>query len=199
MTPDQRRAAGCALLLTLSTWACQPSAVDANPTSTPPVVPADAMPPPSAEAAPTGAPKLRSVYVPAYSHLPHGHQANQTSQLSILLSVRNVDTQATVSVTHVDYFNTEGHLVRRYLDAPRRLRPLETAEFTVSTTDTSGGSGANFLVHWEGPSDAHPLLAEAVMVAYLGVGYVAFSSRGIELDRRVPPAPTITPPPPSQQ
>jgi hypothetical protein len=120
--------------------------------------------------------------VPAYSHLPKGEKAR--ALMSILLSVRNVDSAATVTLTQVDYFDTAGHRVRRYLAEPRVLRALETAEFSVASFDEAGGSGANFIVHWAGPADAHPLLTEAVMLGHLGTGYVAFTSRGLELDRR---------------
>jgi len=113
--------------------------------------------------------------------------------------VRNVDSTAVITLTHVDYFDTSGHRVRRYLDGPRKLRPLETAEFIVDTFDDVGGSGANFLVFWEGPSDAHHLLTESVMWGHMGPGYVSFTSRGVELKRRPDPkvfmidAPTATP------
>lgn len=153
---------------------------------------------PPAEGAPEGEPRLRTVYVPAYSHLPRNQKPHK-SLLSILLSVRNVDSSAVITLTHVDYFDTSGHRVRRYLKSPRTLRPLETAEYIVDTLDDVGGSGANFLVYWEGPSDAHPLLTEAVMWGHLGQGYVSFTSRGVELDRRPDPevfmidAPTSTP------
>jgi hypothetical protein len=149
---------------------------------------------PPAEAAPAGGLRLRTVYVPAYSVLPRGANVDRVALMSVLLSVRNMDSTATITLTHVDYFDTSGHRVRRYLDAPRPLRPLETAEFSVATNDETGGSGANFLVYWEGPSDAHALLTETVMVGHLGSGHVAFTSRGVELDRR-PNAATFSDPP----
>lgn len=127
----------------------------------------------------------RVVYVPAYSHLA---SAGGESLFAITLSIRNVDPSTTVTLTHVDYYDTSGHRVRRYLREPRALAPLETAEFSVETFDDAGGSGANFLVYWEGPSDAHPLLTETVMVGHIGTGYVAFTSRGVEL-RRPPTVP----------
>ncbi|MCA9756866.1 MAG: DUF3124 domain-containing protein [Candidatus Eisenbacteria bacterium] len=136
---------------------------------------------PQSERAPEGDVRLRTSYVPAYSYLPDG---DRRAMLSVLLSVRNVDSAATVKLTHVDYFDTEGNRVRRYLTESVDLGPLETVEFTVETEDETGGSGANFLVYWEGPSDAHPLLTEAVMVGHMISGYVSFASRGIELDRR---------------
>lgn len=129
-----------------------------------------------------GTQRSRTMYVPAYSHLRNG--GNRPTLYSITLSVRNVDPTSTVKLTHVDYFDTSGHRVRRYLKSARELRPLETAEYFVESVDTAGGSGANFLVYWEGPSDAHPLLTEAVMMGFMGAGYTTFTSRGVELPRR---------------
>ena len=37
---------------------------------------------------------------------------------------------------------------------------------------------------WKGPSDAHALLTESVMWGHMGQGYVSFTSRGGELERR---------------
>ena len=142
---------------------------------------------PPAETPPSGPNRLRTVYVPAYSHLPFGPN-DERRLFSILLSIRNVDSNATVTLTHVDYFDTSGQRVRQYLKQPRKLRPLETVEFKVETLDDTGGSGANFLVYWEGPSDTHSLLTESIMWGHVGSGYSTFTSRGIELDRRPSPA-----------
>lgn len=150
----------------------------------PPPPPVEDVPEPPAEAHPAGESRLRTVYVPAYSHLPGTKETAKPSMLSVLLSVRNIDSVATITLTHVDFFDTDGERVRRYLKQPRELRPLQTAEFSVDTWDPTGGSGANFLVFWEGPSDAHPLLTEAVMTGQIGAGWVGFTSRGVELDRR---------------
>ena len=142
--PHPLLACSLALLLPLTSACDDPGATSgstdpASPTTrTAPTDEPVADPPPEAE--PAGGPRLRTVYVPAYSVLPRGTNLDRSALLSVLLSVRNVDSTATVTLTHVDYFDTSGHRVRRYLDAPRRLRPLETAEFTVETNDATGGS-----------------------------------------------------------
>jgi len=149
--------------------------------------PSSVSPPPSAAPA-VGENRKRTVYVPAYSHLRTSRDG--PTLYAITLSVRNVDPTASVTLTHVDYFDTSGHRVRSYLSGPKSLRPLETAEFFVESKDDAGGSGANFLVYWEGPSDAHALLTEAIMIGFMGAGYNAFTSRGVELPSRpeIPPA-----------
>lgn len=148
---------------------------------TPPIdEPTDPGTEPPAVPPPSGDVRARTVYVPAYSHLEVG-EGERRLLLAITLSVHNVNPTATVTLTHVDYYDTAGRRVRRYLARPRALRPLETAEFSVHTLDEAGGSGANFLVHWEGPGDAHPLLTETIMFGHVGTGYVSFTSRGVEL------------------
>jgi len=167
-----------ALCAALAVAACgQPTP---EPDPSPETVPEDDYEPPAADEA-RGPATRRTVYVPAYSHLDR--EGGAQILFAVTLSVRNVDPTATVELTHVEYYDTSGHRVRRYLNEPRRLAPLETAEFTVETFDEAGGSGANFLVYWEGPSDAHALLTETVMIGHVGAGYVAFTSRGVELDR----------------
>ncbi len=158
-------------------WMLACGEAPAVPPETEPAAESAEEPPPEEPA--TGETRRRTVYVPAYSHIDRG----RPTLFSITLSVRNVDPSAPVTLTAVDYYDTSGHRVRRYLRAPRRLAPLATAEFSVETLDEAGGSGANFLVYWEGPSDAHPLLTETVMIGQADTGYVAFTSRGVELDR----------------
>ena len=51
-------------------------------------------------------------------------------------------------VTTVDYYDTAGNIVRHFLDQPRALAPLETVDFYIKERDTTGGSGANFIVRW---------------------------------------------------
>ncbi|HBQ17147.1 MAG: DUF3124 domain-containing protein [Sandaracinaceae bacterium] len=136
---------------------------------------------PPAPAPAVGPNRARTVYVPAYSSI--GPPQGRPTLLEITLSVRNVDPGATVTLTHVDYYDTSGHRVRRYLRAPRPLQPLETVEFFVAAMDEAGGSGANFLVYWEGPDDAQALMTETVMVGHAGGGHYSFTSRGVELDR----------------
>ena len=167
--------------IAMATFACSPAEEQEER-----VEPEQVFPDPPTEGDPTGEARLRTVYVPAYSHL-HASPQITPHMLSILLSVRNMDSLATVTLTHVDYFDTSGHRVRRYLAAPIELRPLQTAEYVVERNDEAGGSGANFLVYWEGPSDAHPLLTEAVMWGHVGAGYISFTSRGVELARRPDP------------
>jgi hypothetical protein len=57
----------------------------------------------------------------------------------------------------VRYYNTEGKLIKQYLERPVELSPLASTNFIVERTDTSGGSGANFIVEWIAEKDVSNL------------------------------------------
>jgi len=118
-----------------------------------------------------------SIYVPAYSHIYV--ENGQGSLLTVTLSVRNVSPDRRIVLDAVDYYDTSGERVRRYLESPLELAPLETAEFLVVEDDTLGGSGANFMVQWRGQSGIPPPLTEAIMVGKTGAGMISFGRAGI--------------------
>lgn len=130
----------------------------------------------SVDASPAAA-VSRVVYVPDYSHIYHGSERNRYA-LTTTLSIRNTDPERSITVTSVRYYNTEGELDRRFLKEPRRLEPLGTVEFVVAEHDTSGGSGANFIVEWSADRPVSEPVIESVMISTrLGQG-LSFTSRG---------------------
>lgn len=116
------------------------------------------------------------IYVPAYSHIWH-ISAGRDFQLTVTLSIRNPNPWSPVTVNRVDYFDSQGDLAHVYLAQPRELDPLETLEFVIEETDERGGSGANFLVGWEGGVPMAPLV-EAVMIGTGSGQGLSFTSVG---------------------
>ena len=119
------------------------------------------------------------VYVPVYSHIYYGGGAAYS--LETTLSLRNADQDDSVYFSKVDYYDTEGKKVESFLDGPIELKPLETIEFLVERRDSSGGSGANFLVEWLSEDKVDMPLIEAVMVGVTGPNGISFSRQGIEV------------------
>ncbi|MEE4270640.1 MAG: DUF3124 domain-containing protein [Thermoanaerobaculales bacterium] len=79
-------------------------------------------------------------------------------------------------IAAVDYYHTEGELVRGFLDGSQTLSPLETVDFYIQERDTSGGSGANFIVRWSSNDAVDPPIVEAVMIGVAngqGISFVA--------------------------
>jgi hypothetical protein len=105
----------------------------------------------------------QTLYVPVYSHVYWGSN-KRPFNLACTLSIRNSDTRLPISLTSVEYFDTTGKLVRSYLDQPRELAPLATRNFYVEERDTSGGSGANFIVRWSADTPTNVPIVEALMI-----------------------------------
>jgi len=116
------------------------------------------------------------VYVPVYSHIYF--DGGQPFLFETTLSLRNTDSENSITITSVRYFNTKGEPIRDYLSGPLVLAPLETAEFLVEKADVSGGSGANFLVGWRGDEDVTVPYIEAVMIGIEGQRTISIARSG---------------------
>ena len=118
-----------------------------------------------------------TTYVPIYSSL-HVADHAQPIDLGATMSLRNVSERVPVVLTSVDYYDSDGALVRSFLEKPAELGPLMTAEFFIARLDRSGGSGANFLIHWGLREPGPDLVAEAVMHGRDGAAGFSFLSQG---------------------
>ncbi len=123
-----------------------------------------------------------TVYVPAYSHIYRTNGA--PNLLTITLSIRN-----TSPVKSVRYFDTKGHEVKSFLDRALSLAPLESTEFFVDREDSSGGSGANFLVEWLADQVVSEPVIEAVMADTERQQGIVFVRSGVVI-RELSPAST---------
>ncbi len=124
----------------------------------------------------------RVVYAPVYSHIYY--QGGSAYPLETTLSIRNVDTSRPVYIESVEYFDTSGKLARAQVERLIKLRPLQTIAFLIERQDSTGGSGANFLVRWGTDSMADPPLIETIMVGNAGTQAIAFARSGVEVSKR---------------
>jgi hypothetical protein len=121
--------------------------------------------------------KGQTVYVPAYSHIYSGDR-EQPFLLTVTLSIRNCDLQHQMTVTVVDYYETRGMLLKKYLDKPLVLAPLESVRYVVAQSDKAGGSGANFIVEWQADQAINYPIIETVMIGTQSQQGISFTSRG---------------------
>jgi Protein of unknown function (DUF3124) len=118
----------------------------------------------------------QTLYVPVYSEIPYGDR-DQTLELTVTLSRRNIDRKVAVMVRKVGYYNAKGERVRSYAQEPRVLPPLATVEFVIKASDRSGGISAGFLVEWESEHLCVPPVVEAVMISTASTQGISFSSQ----------------------
>lgn len=118
-----------------------------------------------------------SVYVPAYSSLI-GSGGQAQLNLAVTLSVRNTSATLPLVVEHIDYYDTAGNLVERYVPATVAVKPLGVIEVLIATDDIRGGTAANFIVDWGATQPISEPVIEAVMVGSSGTRGFAFISPG---------------------
>ncbi|MGW8194606.1 MAG: DUF3124 domain-containing protein [Desulforhopalus sp.] len=124
----------------------------------------------------------QTVYVPAYSHIYHGNKETPLL-LSVTLSIRNVDLSGSLTIRSINYHETEGELVRKFIDEPVVLGPLGSVRFVVPQRDNTGGSGANFIVEWQAEKPINPPILETVMIGTQSQLGISFTSRGQPLKK----------------
>jgi hypothetical protein len=130
------------------------------------------------------------IYVPVYSRFFWEHA--RATELTATMSVRNIDPESPLFLTGVSYYDSDGKMIRSYLDQPHRLDPMATAAFVIPRSDSTGGFGANFVVEWGSATEISEPIVETVMFGQAGSAGISFSSRGKVIDeaRRLPsPAP----------
>jgi hypothetical protein len=121
--------------------------------------------------------KGQTLYVPVYSNVFTGPR-KLPYQLASTLSIRNTDMAAPLRITSIDYYDTNGKLVRRHLERPAIVAPLATLYIHIEEKDTTGGFGANFIVRWQSGSDMNAPIIECVMIGATGGQGISFVSPG---------------------
>ena len=101
----------------------------------------------------------QAIYVPAYSHIYSGNR-EMPFFLTVTLSIRNIDPRNPIRIKAADYFETQGKLLKKYLERTVTLKPLESVRYIVPEDHRSGGSGANFIVEWESDKPVNPPIVD---------------------------------------
>lgn len=121
--------------------------------------------------------KGQTVYAPAYSHIYHGDRA-APFYLAVTLSIRNTDPSHDITILAVDYFDTDGKLLKNYLEREIKLKPMGSAEYIIKESERAGGAGANFIVRWKADAKVTVPIVETVMISTATQQGISFTSRG---------------------
>lgn len=125
-----------------------------------------------------------TVYVPAYSSIYHSN-LKWEFDLSITLSIHNTDMEQKIIVSSIDYYNTEGKLIHKFIDKKNlEIKPLETYNLGIKDTDIRGGIGANFIVKWHSSTFVNRPIIETIMIGTRGQQGISFTSRGVPVNNQ---------------
>ncbi len=123
----------------------------------------------------------KTVYVPVYSHVYTSEEKYE--RMGITLSIRNTDSNENMLVKNILYYNTEGDLIETFIDKPHYLKPMASIDFIVDLRDMRGGSGANFIIKWEGSQTLLSPVIQAVMVNNTGNRAFSFITEGYTIKK----------------
>jgi len=117
----------------------------------------------------------QTLYLPIYSHIWHGNKIVDgkypvKSQVSALVSIRNTSLKTPIRITTARYYSTDGKLLKEFLPKPVEIGAMGTLELFVERKESEGGSGANFIIHWDAASTTNPPVVEAVHADIKGGG-----------------------------
>ena len=121
------------------------------------------------------------VYVPVYSNVFSGDRA-MPFNLAVMLSLRNLDRQQKLEVLSIDYYDSDGRFLNKYLDKPLVLGPLDSDHVFIKESDESGGFGASFIVRWKAAGEINAPIFESVMIGARSGQGISFIRAGQVLE-----------------
>jgi hypothetical protein len=136
-----------------------------------------------AQAAESSPSQDQTVYLPVNSQVYFGNQA-RTLDLSVTVSIRNIDAKNPIHITKVAYYDEQGKHLRDFLEKPVEIKPWNSTRFFIKQSDVTGGVAPFFIVVWQAAGKVNPPLIEGVMIGASGQQGISFTSRGIPIDMR---------------
>ncbi len=106
------------------------------------------------------------LYVPVYSEIYSiGH--HRTERLSSTLSIRNVNLDGEFYITRLEYYDTEGNILKeiKAAELPIKVNSLETKNHVIALYDDRGGVGANFILEWRSSKPIVEPMVETIMIS----------------------------------
>ncbi|WP_263788789.1 DUF3124 domain-containing protein [Salinibacter grassmerensis] len=130
---------------------------------------------PTDRGAPTKRVRSQTLYVPSYSHI-YIRNARRSLNLATTLSIRNTSRDVPITLSTIDYYDSQGEHVRSYVDTARTLGPLASTYVVVDMDDIRGGVGANFIMQWHAEQPVSPPVVETVMITGANTQGISFRS-----------------------
>jgi len=119
----------------------------------------------------------QTVYVPIYSHIYSGDR-EMPFDLAATISIRNTDPKYSITILSIDFYDTNGKFLKKYIETPVQLNAMATIRYVIRESDKSGGSGAKFIIIWRSERNVNAPLIESVMISTKMQQGISFTSRG---------------------
>lgn len=129
--------------------------------------------------------KGQTVYVSVYSNILTAPRGIPFS-LEATLIIRNTDMTNALKVTTADFYDTEGKVIKRFLNSAMTLQPLETKYIYLPEKGAEGGLGANFIVRWTAERAINAPIIECLMIGARSSQGISFVTPGKVIEEHAP-------------
>lgn len=124
-----------------------------------------------------------TTYVPIYSDI-YSKTKDTRFNLTATLSLRNTSFKHSIYMSSVDYYNSAGEKTKSFLEKSILLKPMQSIEYVIEEDDTSGGTGANFIIIWGSESEKVEPIFEGIMISTHGQQGISFSTKGTSISNK---------------
>lgn len=120
--------------------------------------------------------KGQVVFVPAYSEIYVS--PNKTIPMIATVGIHNTDAEETIVIKSVRQYDTNGSLLKEFVEKPLLLAPIASSTFVGETTGKGSGIGANFIIEWGAEKTVREPVIEAVITNRVGTTGFSLISPG---------------------
>lgn len=122
--------------------------------------------------------KGQTLYVPCYTSMMTGSRADSHAfEAKPTIFINNTDQNNPINIVRIDFYNTDGKLVEKYLQQPRKLDPNSATRINVKELlKGEEGSGAHFIIQWQAENKVVEPLVQTWFVGAVGTRGYSYTS-----------------------
>ena len=122
--------------------------------------------------------KGQTLYVPCYTSLMSGSQAGSHAfEAKPTIFINNTDQNNPINIVRLDFYDTNGKLVEKYLQQPRKVNANAATRINVKELlKGEEGSGAHFIIQWQADQKVVEPLVQTWFVGAVGTRGYSYTS-----------------------
>jgi hypothetical protein len=122
------------------------------------------------------------IYVPIYRSFYQIYGSSRDSyNLTSTACFHNPDPKQAIKILSIDYYDSSGKLVKKFIDDPIMIKPWNSKEITIQPRTEAEDFGGNLIVRWKSDQPANPPIVEVLMTGQFLNRGVSFMTRGVEI------------------
>jgi hypothetical protein len=119
--------------------------------------------------------KGQTLYVPCYTSFIGG--GGHSFEAKPTIFIHNTDQNNPINIVRMDFYDTNGKLVEKYLQQPRKLNANSASRINVKELlKGEEGSGAHFIIQWQAENKVVEPLVQTWFVGAVGTRGYAYTS-----------------------